>query len=439
LLFHAIVHLGPPAASPGRIVAFDFTSRCIYVTTATPAIKQRHNIAGPQKQPIMAEISESTVRKVLETVIDPATGRSVVALGMVGGIATRGGHIAITLDVDPARGTALEPLRQACEQAVRAMPGVLSATAVLTSERPPTPPPSAPTAHDHQAQGHRHGHGAPAGKTTGGGGRIDVPGVKHIIAVASGKGGVGKSTTAVNLALGLAANGVSTGLLDADIYGPSMPRMLDVKEKPESIDGKALKPIERYGLKTMSIGYIVNEDTPMIWRGPMVSSALEQMLRDVEWGELDVLVVDMPPGTGDAQLTLAQRVALSGAVIVSTPQDIALVDARKGLNMFRKVAVPVLGFVENMSFYLCPHCGERSEIFGHGGAREEAEKLGVPFLGEVPLHLDIRTTSDSGHPIVVSQPDSPYAQIYKNIAGRVWKQLSAPQRGPRAAPRIVVR
>ena len=388
----------------------------------------------------MAEISESAVRKVLETVIDPATGRSVVALGMVGGIATRGGHIAITLDVDPARGTALEPLRQACEQAVRAMPGALSATAVLTSERPAAAPPSAPAAHDHQAQGHRHGHGAPAGKTTGGGGRIDVPGVKHIIAVASGKGGVGKSTTAVNLALGLAANGVSTGLLDADIYGPSMPRMLDVKEKPESLGGgKALKPIERYGLKTMSIGYIVNEDTPMIWRGPMVSSALEQMLRDVRWGELDVLVVDMPPGTGDAQLTLAQRVALSGAVIVSTPQDIALVDARKGLNMFRKVAVPVLGFVENMSFYLCPHCGERSEIFGHGGAREEAEKLGVPFLGEVPLHLDIRTTSDSGHPIVVSQPDSPYAQIYKNIAGRVWKQLSAPQRGGRAAPRIVVR
>jgi ATP-binding protein involved in chromosome partitioning len=386
----------------------------------------------------MAEIIESAVRKVLETVIDPATGKSIVALGMVGGIATRGGHVAITLDVDPARGTALEPLRQACEQAVRVMPGVLSATAVMTAERPAPPPPAAPG-------GHAHSHGtrgpaAPGGKTTGGGGRIDVPGVKHIIAVASGKGGVGKSTTAVNLALGLLANGVSTGLLDADIYGPSMPRMLNVKDKPESSDGKALKPIERYGLKTMSIGYIVNEDTPMIWRGPMVSSALEQMLRDVEWGELDVLVVDMPPGTGDAQLTLAQRVALSGAVIVSTPQDIALVDARKGLNMFRKVAVPVLGFVENMSFYLCPHCGERSEIFGHGGAREEAEKLGVPFLGEVPLHLDIRTTSDSGHPIVVSQPDSPYAQIYKNIAGRVWKQLvSANQRGPRAAPRIVVR
>ncbi len=381
----------------------------------------------------MAEVTETAVRDVLDAVIDPATGRSVVALGMVGGIATRAGHVAITLDVDPTRGSALEPLRQACEQAVRAMPGVLSATAVMTAERAAAPArPPAPA-------GHGHTHPAPGGKTTGGGGRIDVPGVKHIIAVASGKGGVGKSTTAVNLALGLAANGVSTGLLDADIYGPSMPRMLAVTEKPESLDGKLLKPIERYGLRTMSIGYIVNEDTPMIWRGPMVSSALEQMLRDVKWGELDVLVVDMPPGTGDAQLTLAQRVALAGAVIVSTPQDIALVDARKGLSMFRKVAVPVLGIVENMSYFLCPKCGERAEIFGHGGAREEAEKLGVPFLGEVPLHLDIRTTSDSGHPIVVAQPDSAHAQVYRNIAGRVWKQLSANQRGARKAPTIVVR
>ena len=380
----------------------------------------------------MAEVTDSAIRKVLETVIDPASGAGVPASGLLGGIATRGGHVAITLNVDPARGAALEPLRQACEQAVRAMPGVLSATAVLTAERPAPPAPARP------GQGHGHSHG-PAAKTTGGGGRIDVPGVKHIIAVASGKGGVGKSTTAVNLALGLAANGIATGLLDADIYGPSMPRMLGVTEKPESLDGKLLKPIERYGLRTMSIGYIVNEDTPMIWRGPMVSSALEQMLRDVQWGELDVLVVDMPPGTGDAQLTLAQRVALAGAVIVSTPQDIALVDARKGLAMFRKVAVPVLGIVENMSYFLCPKCGERSEIFGHGGAREEAEKLGVPFLGEIPLHLDIRTTSDSGHPIVVDQPDSPHTQVYKNIAGRVWKQLSANQRGARKAPNIVVR
>ena len=388
----------------------------------------------------MAEITESAVRSVLETVMDPASGKSVVAMGMVSGIATRGGHVAITLDVDPARGPALEPLRQACEQAVRAMPDVLSATAVMTAERAAPKAPPAPGARGGHSHSHDHAHGRPGGpaQAAPGGGRIDVPGVKHIIAVASGKGGVGKSTTAVNLALGLAAIGLSTGLLDADIYGPSMPRMLGVTEKPESGDGKMLKPIERYGLRTMSIGYIVAEDTPMIWRGPMVSSALEQMLRDVHWGELDVLVVDMPPGTGDAQLTLAQRVALAGAVIVSTPQDIALVDARKGLNMFRKVAVPVLGIVENMSYFLCPSCGERSEIFGHGGAREEAEKLGVPFLGEVPLHLDIRTTSDSGHPIVVAMPDSAHAKAYKNIAGRVWKQLSAPQRGGRTAPRIVV-
>jgi ATP-binding protein involved in chromosome partitioning len=384
----------------------------------------------------MAEVAESAVRAVLDGIIDPASGKSVVASGLVGGVATRAGHVAITLEVDPARGAALEPLRLACEQAVRAMPGVLSATAVMTAERaaPPSPPP--PAGHAHR---HGPGPGGAGAKTTGGGSRIDVPGVKHIIAVASGKGGVGKSTTAVNLALGLHAIGVRTGLLDADIYGPSMPRMLGVKEKPESTDGKRLKPIERFGLATMSLGYIVAEDTPMIWRGPMVSSALEQMLRDVEWGELDVLVVDMPPGTGDAQLTLCQRVALAGAVIVSTPQDIALIDARKGLAMFRKVAVPVLGIVENMSYFVCPKCGERAEIFGHGGAREEAGKLEVPFLGEIPLHLDIRVTSDSGQPIVASRPDSPHAQAYKNIAGRVWKALSVNNRRGRTAPQIVMR
>ena len=392
----------------------------------------------------MAEVTESAVRAVLEGVIDPASGKSVVALGMVSGVATRAGHVAVTLEVDPARGAALEPLRLACEQAVRTLPGVLSATAVMTAERPAAKAPPPPAhAHDHKhghSPGHSHGPaGAKPAAAAPGGGRIDVKGVKHIIAVASGKGGVGKSTTAVNLALGLIANGVRAGLLDADIYGPSMPRMLNVKEKPESADGKMLKPIVRFGMPTMSIGYIVAEDTPMIWRGPMVSSALEQMLRDVQWGELDVLVVDMPPGTGDAQLTLAQRVALSGAVIVSTPQDIALIDARKGLSMFRKVAVPVLGIVENMSYFLCPKCGERSEIFGHGGAREEAEKMGVPFLGEVPLHLDIRLTSDSGNPIVASQPDSPHSVIYKNIAGRVWKQISGESRTTRTAPRIVMR
>jgi ATP-binding protein involved in chromosome partitioning len=259
--------------------------------------------------------------------------------------------------------------------------------------------------------------------------------VRAIIAVASGKGGVGKSTTAVNLALGLAAIGRKVGVLDADIYGPSMPRMLGISGRPRTIDGKRLEPMENYGVKCMSMGFLVDEETPMIWRGPMVMSALQQMLRDVEWGELDVMVVDMPPGTGDAQLTMAQQVPLAGAVIVSTPQDIALLDARKGLNMFRKVDVPVLGIVENMSFFRCPHCGERSDIFSHGGARREAERLGVEFLGELPLDMAIRETSDEGRPIVVSDPGSEHAQVYRRIAARVWEKISG---ADRPAPRIVV-
>ncbi|MBL8705946.1 MAG: iron-sulfur cluster carrier protein ApbC, partial [Rhodospirillales bacterium] len=266
-----------------------------------------------------------------------------------------------------------------------------------------------------------------------------VPGVRSIVAVASGKGGVGKSTTAVNLALGLAALGKRVGMLDADIYGPSQPRMMGISGKPVSKDGKRLEPLTNYGVKCMSMGFLVPEDTPMIWRGPMVMTALQQMLRDVEWGELDVLVVDMPPGTGDAQLTMAQQVPLTGAVIVSTPQDIALLDARKGLNMFRKVDVPVFGIVENMSYFLCPSCGTRSEIFGHGGAREEAGRLGVDFLGEVPLHLDIRVTSDAGTPIVAAKPDSDHAKVYRALAEKVWtkveKRLSD---AGRAGPRIVM-
>ncbi len=258
---------------------------------------------------------------------------------------------------------------------------------------------------------------------------------RAIIAVASGKGGVGKSTTAVNLALALAAIGRTVGVLDADIYGPSMPRMLGISGKPRMADAKRLEPMSNYGIKCMSIGFLVAEDTPMIWRGPMVMSALQQMLRDVDWGTLDVMVVDMPPGTGDAQLTMAQQVPLAGAVIVSTPQDIALLDARKGLNMFRKVDVPVLGIVENMSYFLCPHCGERSEIFSHGGARREAERLGVEFLGELPLDMAIRETSDSGRPIVVSDPDSPHAKVYRAIAERIWEKLAG---GARPVPRIVV-
>jgi ATP-binding protein involved in chromosome partitioning len=374
----------------------------------------------------MSGLSEQQVLAALRQITDPDRGKDIVSLGMISGVQLREGHVGFAIEVDPQRGPKLEPLRKAAEKAVEALPGVLSVTAVLTAQKPggaATGPRPAPP------QGHAHAHGAPAAA------KPLVPGVRSIIAVASGKGGVGKSTVAVNLALGLAAIGLRIGLLDADIYGPSMPRMLGVSGRPGSRDGKVLQPMSNYGISCMSMGFLVAEDTPMIWRGPMVMSALQQMLRDVEWGELDVMVVDMPPGTGDAQLTMAQQVPLSGAVIVSTPQDIALLDARKGLNMFRKVDVPVLGIVENMSYFLCPHCGERSDIFSHGGARREAEKMGAEFLGEVPLHILIRETSDDGRPIVVSHPESEHAQIFLRIAARLAEKLGSAKR---QAPKIVV-
>jgi ATP-binding protein involved in chromosome partitioning len=274
--------------------------------------------------------------------------------------------------------------------------------------------------------------GAPRGEALQG-----VPGVAAIIAVASGKGGVGKSTTAVNLALGLSALGLKVGVLDADIYGPSLPKLLAIRERPQTIGGTRLKPITRYGLTVMSIGFLIDEETAMIWRGPMVISALTQMLREVEWGTLDVMVVDMPPGTGDAQLTMAQQVPLKGAIIVSTPQDLALIDARRGVSMFKRVNVPVLGVIENMSYFLCPRCGTRSDIFGHGGARHEAQRLGVPFLGEVPLDMAIREKSDAGLPLVATEPDGPLAKIYCDIAAKVADQLKGAGAG-RAAPKIVI-
>jgi ATP-binding protein involved in chromosome partitioning len=376
----------------------------------------------------MSGLSEQQVLAALRRVVDPDKGRDIVSLGMISGVQIRDGHVLFAVEVDPQRGPRLEPLRKAAEKAVEAVPGVLSVTAVLTAQKPASPPPA-------QAHGHGHGHAHAHGQGAPGGGKALVPGVRAIVAVASGKGGVGKSTVAINLALGLAANGLKVGLLDADIYGPSLPRMLGLSGRPNTRDGKKLEPMVNYGIKCMSMGFLVPEDTPMIWRGPMVMSALQQMLRDVEWGELDVMIVDMPPGTGDAQLTMSQQVPLAGAVIVSTPQDIALLDARKGLNMFRKVDVPVLGIVENMSYFLCPHCGERSEIFSHGGARQEAERLGVEFLGEVPLDILVRETSDEGRPVVVSHPDSPLAQIFRRMASRLAEQLGGTQR---AAPRIVV-
>ena len=380
----------------------------------------------------MAGVSEQQILDSLKQVIDPDSGKDIVSAGLIKGLQTKDGHVAFAIEVDPDKGAGLEPLRKEAEEVVHDLGGVISATVVLTADR--------------SAQGPGQGQPSPSGKPPldHGGAPSEptpalMPGVASIVAVASGKGGVGKSTTAVNLALGLAAGGHKTGLLDADIYGPSMPRMMGITGQPSSSDGTTLDAMENYGVKVMSMGFLVEEDTPMIWRGPMVQSALEQMMRDVSWGELDIMVVDMPPGTGDIHLTLAQKVPLTGAVIISTPQDIALMDARKGLNMFRKVGVPVLGLIENMSYFTCPKCGERSEIFSHGGAKVEADRLGIDFLGEIPLDIIIRETSDGGRPIVVSEPESEHALTYRAIADKVWEKIEhSPSDEAASAPKIVI-
>ncbi|MEM1044869.1 MAG: P-loop NTPase [Pseudomonadota bacterium] len=394
----------------------------------------------------MSTVTKDIVLDSLKKVKGPDLDGDIVSLGLISDIFISDGRVAFSITVDADRAESLEPLRQAAEKVVSDIPGVERVMVALTAERRgggngsapasrPAPSPAQigsvppPMAAGAQQQGGE----APQAKKPG------VPGVGAIIAVASGKGGVGKSTTACNLALAFQANGLKVGILDADIYGPSMPRLLRVTGRPEPVSGRVLKPLEGYGLKVMSMGFLVDEDTPMIWRGPMVISALTQMLREVQWGDLDLLVVDMPPGTGDAQLTMAQQVPLAGSIIVSTPQDLALIDARKGLNMFRRVDVPVLGIVENMSYFVCPSCGERSDIFGHGGARDEAEKLGMPFLGEVPLHMDIRAKSDAGTPVVVSDPQGPHATIYRDIATKAWAEVERNRSTEgRIAPRIVI-
>ncbi|TIP40714.1 Mrp/NBP35 family ATP-binding protein [Mesorhizobium sp.] len=392
-------------------------------------------------------VTKEIVIERLKTVNGPDFTGNIVDLGMVSEIFIADSKVFFSITVPAARAQEMEPLRAAAERVVKAIPGVAGAVVALTAERKgggmeapvpqrPAPGPAPrPTPAAAPAAAPRPAPHAPASH---GPGKRGVPGIEAIIAVASGKGGVGKSTTAVNIALGLAANGLRVGVLDADIYGPSMPRLLNIHGRPQTVDGKVLKPMENYGLKVMSMGFLVDEETPMIWRGPMVMSALTQMLREVEWGPLDVLVVDMPPGTGDAQLTMAQQVPLAGAVIVSTPQDLALIDARKGLNMFRKVDVPVLGIVENMSYFLAPDTGKRYDIFGHGGARREAERLGVSFLGEVPLEMGIRESSDAGTPVVVSKPDSAEAKIYRDIAANVWGRVKEERGAAEAAvPSIV--
>jgi ATP-binding protein involved in chromosome partitioning len=369
-------------------------------------------------------VTQQQVLDALAKVASPR-GAALTDADVLSAISVGDGKVFFSINVDATEARAWESVRAQAEAAVRAIPGVTVAMIALTAERkagaaaPPPPPP------------HRHApgvapvasHRPPHSPTSPMSKQAEIPGIAAVIAVASGKGGVGKSTTALNLALGLRDLGLRIGLLDADIYGPSVPRLTGIHEKPQLNDDKKMIPIKRFGLAIMSIGFLVEEDTAMIWRGPMVMSAITQMLRDVAWGTLDILVVDMPPGTGDAQLTLAQNVPLKGAVIISTPQDLSLIDARRGLAMFRKVNVPVLGIVENMSYFQCPHCGTKSDIFGHGGARHEAERLAVPFLGEIPLHMSIRTTSDSGTPVVESEPDGPHAAIYRAIGAKVRDQL----------------
>ncbi len=373
-------------------------------------------------------LSKDDVLAALGKIPSP-DGVPLPATGKLSEIIVADGKVFFSITVDSAAVQQWESVRERAQQAIRALPGVQSVMAALTAERAggAAPRPQAPPVGRARPGGPPGGPAAP--------GPTGIPGVQAIIAVASGKGGVGKSTTAVNLALALRDLGLKVGILDADIYGPSMPKLLAIRERPQTIGGNRLRPIERFGMPVMSIGFLIEEETPMIWRGPMVMSALTQMLREVEWGVLDVMVVDMPPGTGDAQLTMAQQVPLKGAVIVSTPQDLALIDARRGIAMFRRVNVPVLGIVENMSMFICPHCGTRSDIFGHGGARREAERLGVPFLGEVPLDIAIREKSDSGTPVVATVPDGVHAKFYREIAMRVRDGLAATSR---PAPKIVV-
>ena len=363
------------------------------------------------------EITEQKILQALESVAMLGQNSSLGASDAISGIVIKGGNIGFTIEIAPELAAEAEALKAAAKKAVEGVEGVLSVTVLMTAHRK-----AAAGATQHAPQ-------QPASQQ-----QDVIRPAAQVVAVASGKGGVGKSTTAINLALALAATGRKVGILDADIYGPSLPRLLGMNKKPETENNK-LVPLDAWGLQAMSIGFLVEEESPTIWRGPMVMSAVQQMLRDVAWKELDILVVDMPPGTGDTQLTLSQRAELAGAVIVSTPQDLALIDARKGLNMFKRVDVPVLGIIENMSHFLCPSCGERADIFGTGGAETEARRLNLPFLGAIPLHMDIRETSDAGTPVVASQPNGPHAKIYHDIASNVLEQLA---KGKRAAPTLIM-
>jgi len=356
-------------------------------------------------------LSDAAVQETLRKLVDPNTGRDFISTRAARNIKVSGDDVTLDIELGYPGRSQHDPIRRQVTQALKQV-GARGVTVTVTSKV---------VAHAVQR------------------GVKLVPGIKNIIAVASGKGGVGKSTTAVNLALALSAEGASVGVLDADIYGPSQPTMLGISGRPESKDGKSLEPMEGHGLQAISIGFLIDIDTPMVWRGPMVTQALEQLLKDTRWRELDYLVVDLPPGTGDIQLTLAQKVPVTGAVIVTTPQDIALIDARKGLKMFEKVGIPILGVVENMSFHVCPKCGHESHIFGTGGAEKMCSDYGTELLGQLPLDEAIRSQADSGKPTVVSDPDGPVAEIYRRIARRCAVKIAESQRDMSAKfPNIVV-
>lgn len=353
----------------------------------------------------------AAARAALATVPLP-DGRLLAASGRLQGLSAQGGRVTVAITVAPDEATAFAPVRAAAEAALSRASGVTQALVVLTAERP-SPPAIKPPPSQRPAV---------------------LPEVADVVAVASGKGGVGKSTTTVNLALGLRARGLRVGILDADIHGPSLPTLLGLHGRPRVGADRRLLPMESHGLKAMSIGLLVDAETAMIWRGPMVQSALTQMLGEVDWGPLDVLLIDMPPGTGDAQLAIAQQGRLSGAVIVSTPQDLALIDARRGIAMFRKVDVPILGLVENMAHFICTTCGTKHAIFGEGGAEAEARRLGVPYLGAVPLTTALRAASDSGQPLVALAPDGPIGQTYQQLAAALVERLRAAAGGNVARP-----
>jgi ATP-binding protein involved in chromosome partitioning len=378
----------------------------------------------------MTAPSKEQIAAILNRIRDPKSGRGAMESGLIQGLVVKDGRVGFMIEVAAAEVSHYEHVRAAAEAAMAALPGVTGVTAVLTAQGGGAP---APRPRPAQASAGLRSELQPQRSAQA----QSLPGVAAIVAVASGKGGVGKSTVAVNLALALQRLGKRVGLMDADIYGPSVPHLLGLKGRPSSRDGKMLEPLVGHGLKAMSIGLLIDRDAPAVWRGPVATGALNQLLTQVTWGDLDILIIDMPPGTGDIHLSLAQRVALTGAVIVSTPQDIALLDARKGVAMFRKLEVPVLGVVENMSLYICPNCGHEAHLFGHGGARKAAGELGTDFLGEIPLHLSIREGSDDGAPVVAANPDGPEARAFLAVAEKVAAQLEAGV-ASKPPPRIVM-